>query len=178
VSGLSNIAAIGSGNWHSYAIQAPDEPSIEGCVPPKGAGDIACNTAISWLPVPYVNHDFQLSKDATFTTLLADINNSTSNTYKPSSELSRATIYYWRVRSRAINLTSPWVTGSFTTVGATTKPSSVITTPNTPTPTAPVTGSTNMMPFIITAVVTAVVVAALMALLFLVFTKGRKKPTG
>jgi LPXTG-motif cell wall-anchored protein len=173
VSGLAGIAAISAGR-HSMALQTPDAPSTAGCSPSNGARDVACDTAISWQPVPFVNHDFQLSKDSGFVALLADVKNSTTNSYTPASPLDQATTYYWRVRSRAINLTSAWATGSFTTVGAVPKPTMILTAPGTTTPTAPSTGSSTQWIFTIIAAVIAGILGAVLAI---VFTRSRKKPS-
>jgi hypothetical protein len=175
VIGLSNIAAIGSGNWHSLAIQAPDAPSTTGCIPAGSASEVPCDTSISWLPVPFVNHDFQLSKDSGFTTLLADIKNSTSNSYIPTAALAPATTYYWRVRSRAINLTSAWVKGSFTTVGGSSKQGSTTVSPSSPstniiTSPPPANNSTVLW---VAIIVLAVVAIALAAILIAVTTRRR-----
>jgi hypothetical protein len=176
MSGLTSVAAIGTGGWHMLAVQAPDAPSLTSCSPSDKASNVPINCNISWLPVTYYNSDFQLSRDANFSALIADVSNSISNSYSPTNALSSATTYYWRVRSRAINLTSAWVTGSFTTVGATPKPTTAVTTAIITASVAPGTGS-SMGAIVITAVITAVIVAALVALLFIVYiAKGKKKP--
>jgi hypothetical protein len=114
-----------------------------------------------------------MSKDANFTTLLADVKDSTSNSYSPSTALVQGITYYWRVRSRAINLTSEWVTGSFTTVGATPTPNITATSQITPTtaPASPGSGSVNLF----YVVITALIAGTLATVITLMVTRARKR---
>jgi hypothetical protein len=183
VSGLTGIAAIGTGRAFNFAIQSPDAPSIEGASPYTGARNVPISASINWLAVPFVNYDFQLSKDLSFATFIADVSNISSTTYTPATALTPATTYYWRVRSRAITLTSTWVTGSFTTVGASTKPASGTTptrgnTPTSATVTTPPSNNSLPLGTVIILIVVVAVIAAVLAVMITVFMvpRMRKKP--
>ncbi|MFC1866427.1 RCC1 domain-containing protein, partial [Chloroflexota bacterium] len=125
VSGLTGVGAIAAGRSHSLAVQSPDAPSTVGASPVDGATDEPTDTSISWVTVPYVNYDFELSTDANFDSIIADDSNTTSTSYTPSAELGLASQYFWRVRTRAGTLTSDWTTASFTTIGVPPAPPSI-----------------------------------------------------
>ena len=184
VSGLTGVVSVSAGSSYNLVLQAPDAPSMVGASRSTGSTDVPVNTAISWVAVPFVNYDFQLSTNANFATLIADVSNSSSTTYTPATALTQATTYYWRVRSRVITLTSAWVTSTFTTV-APPKPTS--TTPTTSTTISPViTASPTVMTSTASATgsffVGTVVIIAIVALLVgvvltvLIIVRGRKKP--
>lgn len=172
ISGLTGIAAVGAARFFSMAIQVPDTPSTTGCSPAPGARNVPLNATISWLPVPFYNHDFQLSKDEDFNTLIAGVENSNKNTFSSSAAFEPATTYYWRVRSRAITLNSEWVVGSFTTVGATTAPatSAAITTG---TPTRPSGGGVSVGMVVVIAIATLVLGVIATTAIFIAREKKR-----
>ena len=189
VPGLSGVGAISTGTSHSIAIQSPDAPSTVGAAPAAGATNVPTNTAISWVAVPFANYDFQLSTNANFATLTANISNTSNTTYIPATPLAQNTTYYWRVRSRLMTLTSAWVTGTFTTVAppapaptvtpAPVQPATPATVPPTPTPAPTITppsipepASSTPWGTILTAIIAAVLAAALTAF----FVRGRKGP--
>jgi len=125
IPGLSNVAAVSAGRFFSFAIQSPDAPSLAGVSPANAAKDVPVNSSITWIPVPFVTQDFQLSKTQDFSILMADVKNLSGNTYAPSTPLEAGTTYYWRIRSRSgPSYTSDWVAGSFTTVSPV-----IVTTP-------------------------------------------------
>ena len=88
--------------------------------------------------------------------------------------LSLDTQYFWRVRSRAVNLTSDWITGNFITIGASPQTSSHTTTSDISKTEELVTRSSIIWIVVVTSIITAVVMVILMAFLMLFIARKKK----
>jgi len=126
----------------SFKIENPIPFEITS--PTPGATGVPIDTTFVWTVFPgATSYTVQIGTAADYTGAASAT--VTNTFYKPASNLSYGTVYYWRVQAKtADNVTTPYVNGIFTTAGApaptptpTVQPTPTITIV-TPPPVAPI----------------------------------------
>lgn len=98
ITGISGMLSRTIGVTLQAFDAAPGVPSLAS--PAAGATGQALRPSLSWnAPSQAGTYEIQVATDVAFTNVVASASNLTGTSFQPASDLSQATLHYWRVRS-------------------------------------------------------------------------------